>query len=242
MLPKNSLTQAVRKIIILLLILFTFPVPTMVASATQGNPIQNPTDQTVILIEQLAKAGRNGDRLWKTFSPAQRAQIIKYLNLDDGKSQIVSLVIIPFDGQITKPTVGEIIEPQWWCGCYEIRNVAGPAAYNQVPAAAIAQAWGPGVLTLSTTKQVSNKWSANASVSAGVVSAGVGFDVTWSSSWTYSYQVTVPAGKLWEIDAYNLYHRYTYDVYYNPTIGNPYKVGTGWADEFKGVTYVIRKY
>jgi hypothetical protein len=196
------------------------------------------------LVRQLEQAGIKGDKIWKSFSPVAQAAVIKYLHLDaDGKKgQIVSVVIVPAQKVgVSSQTISPTVSPEWWCNCYEIHNVTGPSPYNQVPAAAIAQAWGPGILTLSTTKQVSNQWSANVGVSAEVVSAGVGLNVTWSSSWTYSYQINVPAGEMWEIDANNYYYRYYYDVYWNPWVGDPYKVGDGWADDFKAVTYVSRR-
>ena len=96
---------------------------------------------------------------------------------------------------------------------------------------------GPGHLTLSYTRSVSNQWSASANVSAEVVSAGVGFNVTQSTTVQYSYSMDVPAGKTYEIDAHDVFRRTYFQVYYNPLIGSAYWVGSGWADRFIGVAY-----
>lgn len=129
--------------------------------------------------------------------------------------------------------------PMWWCSfnCYYIANVSrGGDTYffaTQV------SGWGPSTISLSFTSTVSNTWSATGGISAGAVSAGLGFSVTQSQSVTYSNSVNVPYGYCWRIIAYNQFANYGYDVMLNPFIGDAYTAGNGTARRFLGVYYGI---
>lgn len=190
------------------------------------------------LVQQLTNSGANSAQLWQKMSPRAQTAILKYLRLEQyERSSIVTIVMSkakPFSLTIA-PEAG------WYCGCYGVYNVQGPYQYYATPYAAMVRGKGPGTLTLGATRQVSNKWSATVGIKAAEVSAGVGFDVTWTNSWTYSYQTTVPSGQNWEIDAYNVFNRNTYDVYYYPRASAPYKAGTRTAHNFQGVAYVVRR-
>jgi len=131
------------------------------------------------------------------------------------------------------------ISPMWWCsfGCYYIQNTwRGGDTYSFVTQVS---GWGPSTISLSFTSAVSNTWSASGGISAGAVSAGLGFNVTQSQSVTYSNSVNVPWGYCWRIVAYNQFANYGYDVMFNPFIGDAYRVGAGSARRFVGVYYGI---
>ena len=131
------------------------------------------------------------------------------------------------------------VTPKWGHPHYYITNVRGPYKTCGVYDVGTANGGpGPTTIHLSETKTVSNSFSANVGVSADVVSAGVGFNVTASQSITYSDDLFIPLGKYGEIDAHPIYDTYTYDVMYNPLLGSPYKVGEGEANKATGVYFV----
>jgi len=154
--------------------------------------------------------------------------------------KFVSAEQLAKSGQLTvtgaNASAGKIF-PMWWCSfnCYYIQNVwRGGDTYSFVTQV---YGWGPSTISLSFTSAVSNTWSANGGISAGAVSAGLGFSVTQSQSVTYSNSVSVPWGYCWRIIAYNQFANYGYDVMFNPFIGDAYKVGNGTASRFLGVYY-----
>jgi hypothetical protein len=144
------------------------------------------------------------------------------------------------NGQVTPiGGSGDQAVPMWWCAtdCRYITNVARRAdSYFFVTQVA---GRGPQTLTLSFSSTVSNGWSATGGISAGAVSAGLGFSVTQSQGVTYSSSVSVPYGYCWRVVAYNQFATYGYDVMNNPFIGDAYWVGNGTARRFLGVYYGI---
>jgi hypothetical protein len=128
---------------------------------------------------------------------------------------------------------------QWWCvsNCYYVQNVRRTGTnYSYVTSVA---GWGPSTITLSLTRSVSNGYSANVGVSAQAVSAGVGFNVQYTQSVTYSNAVQVPWGQCWRITAYDTFGIYAYDVMFNPFFGDAYRAGYGNAWNFTGIYYTL---
>jgi hypothetical protein len=75
--------------------------------------------------------------------------------------------------------------------------------------------YGPGKLALSRTVESSNSFSVSADISASVISAAVGFDVTESVSYTASFEFEMPAeprGYKWILEAGTRDDVYIYDV------------------------------
>nr|WP_290665404.1 hypothetical protein [Ardenticatena sp.] len=98
---------------------------------------------------------------------------------------------------------------------------------------------GPAVLGLNYTATVKNSFTSNAGISANFASASLGFNVDWSSSFTYLYQIQIPSGKTGYIVAYNKFAVYVFDVFCDPWgPAEPYKMGDGVAKRFIGVDYV----
>lgn len=93
-----------------------------------------------------------------------------------------------------------------------------------------------GVLTLGSSTTVSNTFSANVGVSANVVSAGVGFDVTNSFTRSSSYSVNT-GGSSYQIVAYDSYNNFAFDV--NNLFGST--VGSGNALKQIGFCYAAYK-
>lgn len=110
------------------------------------------------------------------------------------------------------------------CGTAEIRSTSGS---------------GPATLSLEVHHGVSATWNANVSISASVVSAGVGFDVTSDFQITALYQVEIPAGETWEIRAYPTYDIASFEVWHNPLVGSRYRAGQGEAYIPSGVCFVV---
>lgn len=91
---------------------------------------------------------------------------------------------------------------------------------------------------MTVTDAVSAKWSATGGISVDGVSAGVGFDVERSYIVSDTYSINVPAGYAAEIIAHPMYFVVTFDVWYNPVIGDSYRTGSGYAMKPVGVCFV----
>jgi hypothetical protein len=124
------------------------------------------------------------------------------------------------------------VTPEWWCGCTFVTNVGFTGTYDYfsfpwVVAARPSQY--QQTITYSQNATISGSYNANVSVSAGVVSAGAGWSVTASYGVTLSDAVVVPAntpytvclGAEWETMLYS------FQVWYNPVIGDNYQLGSG---------------
>ncbi len=96
-----------------------------------------------------------------------------------------------------------------------------------------------GQLTMSVTLSVSNSWSASVGISAGPVTAGVGFDVTNSASVLFQHTVDVPAYTCVQIKAYELVAVYKFNVYQEPFIGSDTRIGNGWAQRRDGQRFDV---
>lgn len=97
---------------------------------------------------------------------------------------------------------------------------------------------GPATGTMNVAESVPAKWSANVGISTSVVNAGVGFDVTKTYKVSDSHSIHAPSGYIAELIAYPIYYVVTFDVWYDPMIGDPYKTGFGDAMKPIGVYFV----
>jgi hypothetical protein len=100
---------------------------------------------------------------------------------------------------------------------------------------------GPTTMSIDITRTVKNSFSANVSVSAEVVTAGVGFNVERSESVTYRSSTTVPNGACWTLRAYNVFYEYGYEVWQEQIIGSDRKIGSGSARDFRGIEFRLTK-
>lgn len=116
-----------------------------------------------------------------------------------------------------KPIYGHpSLEPQWGSTYYYITNVSEPyEAWGTQYVAKVAGGPGPTTIHMSQSTSISNSFSANVSVSADVVTAGVGFSVTASFT-TLQCDLSIPADSYGAIEAYPIYDVYNYDIMYNP--------------------------
>lgn len=100
---------------------------------------------------------------------------------------------------------------------------------------AIVQGRGPMTLTLTAMETVGNTKSSSISVTAGSVTAAVGFDVTKSRTKSMAGSWTVPKGKYGTLKAYPLYKAYSFKAY--SKFGGTY-MGKGTARKAVGYRYV----
>ena len=110
------------------------------------------------------------------------------------------------------------------------------------PFVTMVQGNGPTTIAIDITRTVKNSFSANVSVSAEVVTAGVGFNVERSESVAYRSSTTVPNGACWTIRAYNVFFEYSFEVWQEPFIGSDRKIGTGTARNFQGIEFRLTKW
>jgi hypothetical protein len=109
------------------------------------------------------------------------------------------------------------------------------------PFVTMVQGNGPTTMSIDITRTVKNSFSATTSVSAEVVSAGVGFNVERSESVTYRSSTTVPNGACWTLRAYNVFYEYAFEVWQEPFIGPDKKIGSGTARDFQGIEFRLTK-
>lgn len=150
--------------------------------------------------------------------------------------KLLSRVLVP--AVFTKNANGTTsvrFSPQWWCGCYYLKNVAySGKGYIYLGAS---RGSNPYTTTVAITinQTISNQWSATGGISAEGVSAGVGFSVTQSYSISQTGTATIPYGHTVELDAYAVYNVDTFQVWYNPVFGGDYQAGSGNAWDYSGV-------
>jgi hypothetical protein len=97
--------------------------------------------------------------------------------------------------------------------------------------------WGPATLTLTKSVTVQNTFNANVSISKSIVTAGVGFSVSWSSTTGTSYAVPVPANQYWKVYAGYVDRVYSFDIWRYCPDGSNAKVGSGFAYKYDHLTY-----
>lgn len=248
----------IRKILCVSTLLVPLALP-FSASADTGNrdlPAPAPAETQAVLA-QLNAAGAHAGQVWDTLSPAQQNAVLAYLQppayREGHRVRLVKVdtVAAPTATAASSAARTRISPDLGGPGCYspvtQIENVQ-PGAQNvelSVDGATV-QGNGPGTLTLSTTKGVSNSYNATVTVNAGDVSAAVGYSVTQSQEWTYSDSGNMPDSNTYEIVAYNDFNGTTFDVvnhYYGgggpggTECAPPQKIGNGSSLQFTGVSY-----
>ncbi len=91
------------------------------------------------------------------------------------------------------------------------------------------------VLTYSRERSISNGYHVNIGFTSSVVSAEVGYDVTWSDKETFAYSMDVPDDKTGHIGFQDWYHVKDFDcvTYYFPPVGSDYEeYGSGWSKQW----------
>ena len=101
---------------------------------------------------------------------------------------------------------------------------------------------GPTTIAIDITRTVKNSFAATVSVSAEIVTAGVGFNVERSETVAYRSSTTVPNGACWTIRAYNVFSEYSFEIWQEPFIGSDKKIGSGAARDFQGVEFRLSKW
>jgi len=104
------------------------------------------------------------------------------------------------------------------------------------------EAFGPGALNMNRSQSVSNSFNGTASISHKAVSAGIGFDVTWTGTVGTAYIIQVPAGQHMAIDAGYVSNEYRFEIWERCThLPNSKKVGTGNASKYSHIVYKTRR-
>lgn len=198
-------------------------------------------------VMQLRQAGEQAGAAWARLSPEQQEAVLQDLKpsfyMEGKKGSLVSITATKAntnaksESSVPAPTGGKSGIDAWG-GDYSVRSVYGCGQYYTRVTSVRGN--GPQTLTLTYQATASNSWNANVGVDAGAVSAGVGFNVEWSTSWSYGSSTEVPAGQTWEIEARNLYDGYSFDVWWDPWGSDPPRYdGYGYAYNFYGVDYYV---
>jgi hypothetical protein len=110
------------------------------------------------------------------------------------------------------------------------------------PFVTMVQGNGPTTIAIDISRTVRNSFTATVSVSAEVVTAGVGFNVEQSETVSYKSSTSVPNGACWTIRAYNVFFEYGFEIWQEPFIGSDKKIGTGTARDFQGIEFRLSKW
>ena len=214
--------------------------PASAAAGRGATPPDAPPEATLALVRKLDAASARAGDAWARLTPAERNAVLLYLKpqgyLQGKQPRLVSVKYVSAPAA-SQGAVGAV-QPYvgcWW-GWY-INNVR--FWYNNEGYVTKVVGGGNvnGVLTLTTTRETRQTWGANVGISAGQVDAGLNYDLQKAISIAYSYQINVPRGKTGEIQAWNLFKIWKYDVWHDNRCGADSKDGWGWAEQFNGVRY-----
>ncbi len=130
-------------------------------------------------------------------------------------------------------------DPQFACTGRYLTNVASLGGNWYYPSEPIDVVVGqsPQVLHMSINKSIGASFTANVGVEASVVSAGVNYNVSGSYGVSSTTDWKVPADKYGKIEAFTMYYRHTWDIWYDPCFGADYKLGTGSSRRPYGVFF-----
>ena len=134
-------------------------------------------------------------------------------------------------------TVAET-DPQLACQGYYLQGIAymGDKWHSKYPIQVVSGAY-PQVLHLNVNKSVNSSWSANVGITVQAVNVGVGYNVDVSYGVSSSTDWTVPFNKNGKLEAFAVYRRHDWDVWYDPCVGYDYEVGWGRSYQPIGVFF-----
>jgi hypothetical protein len=105
---------------------------------------------------------------------------------------------------------------------------------------------GPCTLAITESETYSNSWNVTIQFEKGPISAKVGYDVSYSSSMTFSYSFPIPAGQTKVVhykDWYHVTNMNVHTTYYScPSQCTPFQTdyGTAWAGKwYQRIFYVV---
>lgn len=204
-----------------------------------GNDIPNAQDNATVS-EQRVKLSRQ-EVLSMGFTDDQGGEIVGGELLFTGGSSAapkppLSVSSLPKDGTTSL------------CRGYYLQSVnfAGSGWYFSNRPIGSGEGWGPRTLNVNVSASVSSEFSATVGVSAGAVSAGVGYTIGATRGVSVSSDITVPSGRYYRHEGYARYDKHTWQVWYDgcPIPGPNTYVGNGESYRPDGgvifVTKIIR--
>lgn len=145
-------------------------------------------------------------------------------------------------GAVKKRGRTAAVQPQALCvwDCIYVKNRRYLRTVK--PFVTMVQGNGPTTIAIDISRTVRNSFSATVSVSAEIVTTGVGFNVERSETVAYKSSTVVPNGACWTIRAYNVFYEYGFEIWQEPFIGADKKIGTGTARDFQGIEFRLSKW
>jgi hypothetical protein len=150
-------------------------------------------------------------------------------NAKTGK--LISCNIVTVTGK-SKASSSRMTQPHWLCNCFYLKNIQPAGTGNTYLASAQGSNPYLSTVSLEINQSVSNQWSATGGIDSGTVSAQIGFSVTETQGVNQTGSANIPQGQTVEIDAFAIFDVSTYDVWYNPVLGNDFQVGSGNAWDY----------
>jgi hypothetical protein len=181
------------------------------------------------LVAPATVAAGNGDR--------SRNEVVTFVS----RAELIAMgLIAPAAGSISAGGSSTGTEALCLWDCIYVKNRRYVRTLK--PFVTMVQGNGPTTIAIDITRTVTNSFTASVSVSAKIVTAGVGFNVERSETVAYRSSTTVPNGACWTIRAYNVFFEYSFEVWQEPFIGSDKKIGTGTARDFQGVEFRLTKW
>ena len=168
-----------------------------------------------------------------------RREIVTFISREELIAQ--GLIASPSEDTATRGGRTAVAQPQALClwDCIYLKNRRYLRTIK--PFVTMVQGNGPTTIAIDISRTVRNSFSASVSVSAEVVTAGVGFNVERSETVAYRSSTAVPNGACWTIRAYNVFFEYGFEIWQEPFIGADKKIGIGTARNFQGIEFRLTK-
>lgn len=152
------------------------------------------------------------------------------------ESEITQIEFVYYEENDSKKVINDIT-PKIWGDLY-VRGT-GQSGMCGVKSLWTTSGWGPGPITQSRSHSIASSFSANIGISAKIVSAGIGFNVSKNYTVTDTKTLPLEKGEYGEIISYPLYRIHMFSIY-KSVPGNDKIVGKGSANEPSGVCFVTR--
>jgi hypothetical protein len=162
----------------------------------------------------------------KVFEITDSKKVAKYSNakVEPQNEKLVGFAISYTNFANAKSQFGAI-KPKWGSGYY-IKNIAsGEVCGIEVIRSSLYK--GPAMATMTISEAIATQFVTGTGISAEVVSAKLGFNVTKTYTVSDTYSINVPKGKTYKIIAHPIFIAYNFEVWYDPLLGSDYQVGTG---------------
>jgi hypothetical protein len=203
--------------------------------ASSNHEIQNncnlPCLDPKIFKESKVIHSLSGNKIFETTDPDEIDEYFK-TRVEPQNAKLVGFAIAY---TIANEKIQSEIQPKWGSGYY-IKNIH-PSEVCGIKVIRSSLYKGPATATMTIGEAVAAQLITETGISAEVVSATLGFNVTKTYTVSDTYSIQVPKGRTYKITAHPVFLVYDFEVWYDPIFGSDYRVGVGNALKPIGVCF-----